>query len=140
MPPRKTDASKAATGDEGTNAPAPPKKEDGINIEVNYPIQALHVPSTHTSAGSQSPKVDRDTACKGCAPAEHADTGQCHAGIKQERNRLCELCGYAVRTQPLTKKNSSCHECISLTSTSLIFIGFSNAAQTSMPKAQIERP
>jgi hypothetical protein len=33
MPPRKSDVSKVATGDEGT--PAKKDKEDGVNIEVN---------------------------------------------------------------------------------------------------------
>jgi len=37
MPPRKSDASKAATGDEGTPAKEPVARE-GINIEVLFPL------------------------------------------------------------------------------------------------------
>ena len=43
MPPRKSDAAKVATGDEGTSAEkgTPAKKEDGINIEVNTTLTVL---------------------------------------------------------------------------------------------------
>jgi hypothetical protein len=41
MPPRKSDASKAAAGDEVASVPAPSKKDDGINIEVNVSTLAF---------------------------------------------------------------------------------------------------
>jgi hypothetical protein len=37
MPPRKSDALKAATGDEGTPVKDMPPRE-GINVEVTYPV------------------------------------------------------------------------------------------------------
>jgi len=37
MPPRKSDVSKVATGDEGTPAKEPPVRE-GINLEVRLPL------------------------------------------------------------------------------------------------------
>jgi DNA polymerase epsilon subunit 3 len=40
MPPRKSDASKVATGDEGTPAKEPVVRE-GINIEVHFPLRLI---------------------------------------------------------------------------------------------------
>jgi hypothetical protein len=56
MPPRKSDSSKVATGDEGsvaglgagtsTGPSTAAKKEDGVNIEVMTSIHTLHITYT----------------------------------------------------------------------------------------------
>jgi hypothetical protein len=63
MPPRKSDASKVATGDEGTPAKEPVVRE-GINIEVHFPLRLIGFqdsilysrPDSDTWIGSQSSK------------------------------------------------------------------------------------
>jgi len=107
MPPRKSDSSKLATGDEGsvaglgagtsTGPSTAAKREEGVNIEVTA-LDFMHAvtPSTHKPSGSQPPKVHSNPPCKRRPPTQHADPGQRHASHEQKRNGLCQLPIYTV--------------------------------------------
>lgn len=86
MPPRKSDVSKVATGDEGT--PAKKDKEDGVNIEVNFPGCVNCTFMLSSIAGSEPSKVDRYPPGKRRPPGQYANTRQCGVSTEQERNCL----------------------------------------------------
>lgn len=118
MPPRKSDVSKAATGDEGTPAKETPVR-DGINVEVRYKSLRLRLP-THAPlslcpvqrrphvqdmtliqlTGFEPAKEHSDAVSEGCAAAKYTDPGKRNASHDQERDSLCELPSLTVRPPP----------------------------------------
>lgn len=112
MPPRKSDVSKAGTGDEATAAKEALVR-DGINIEVYIPIplsltrrgevvRAYNVYSKTRKCiliqliGSQSAKEYCHQTGERRTATEYTDSGQCHVGNDQERDCLCELSSDSV--------------------------------------------
>lgn len=67
MPPRKSDVSKAATGDEGTPAKEGSREKDGVNIEVRKDWKLVEC-RTHGNKDLNLPKSIVTRLAKGVLP------------------------------------------------------------------------
>jgi hypothetical protein len=102
MPPRKSDVSKVATGDEGTPAKEPIVRE-GINIEVHLlsstPNWLSRLYSRHdfnTRIGPQSSQKHSDEVGERGPTTEYANPRQCYVSYDQECDSFRQLPGFTV--------------------------------------------